>query len=47
MQLTKIEMGIFGLGQTKAFIDDGKAFRNYNQKDGLSYLDISRKKYSC
>ncbi len=22
---------------------DGKAFRNYNQKDGLSYLDISRK----
>jgi len=22
---------------------DGKTFRNYNQKDGLSYLDISRK----
>jgi ligand-binding sensor domain-containing protein len=44
-------MEIFGLEPTKEFINidqgvykyNGKTFRNYNQKDGLSHIDISRK----
>jgi ligand-binding sensor domain-containing protein len=37
------DQGVYRYDPTAELNADGKAFRNYNQKDGLNHIDISRK----
>ena len=37
------DQGVYKYNPSTAFVAGGNAFRNYNQKDGLSHVDISRK----